>query len=416
MEPVFNFQEMFERSLGLKEPWRVVRAEFREREREVHVFIQGSKTTQYACPICGKKSERYDEEDEERIWRHADVVLYPCYIHCRRPRVKCEEDGVRVVDAPWARDRFVRFTLAFEGYAMLLAMSTSLNEARRLLRISRTAMRNIAGYWVDKAVREDDLGEVVSLCIDETSFKRGQSYVTIVGDPDSRRVIGVEKDRDRKAVERFWEDFVARGGDSDHIRTVSMDMSNAYRSGMRECFPGAVVVYDRFHVKKIGLDALDEVRRQEQGRQYAGSRKAGRKLLMIPERKLNGPQQERVEQLCLSYPKTGRAYRMLQQLDELYRCKSQKEAHMRLLTLVSWMLHSRLEPMKRVGRMLRDNGREILSYYEHRVNNGFAEAMNGLIQTAKRKARGFRTFEGFRIAIYLTVGKLRLTCPKPFLC
>ncbi|HEY5466668.1 MAG TPA: hypothetical protein VIL27_06505 [Clostridia bacterium] len=46
MEPVFNFQEMFERSLGLKEPWRVVRAEFREREREVHVFIQGSKTTQ----------------------------------------------------------------------------------------------------------------------------------------------------------------------------------------------------------------------------------------------------------------------------------------------------------------------------------------------------------------------------------
>ncbi len=89
---------------------------------------------------------------------------------------------------------------------------------------------------------------------------------------------------------------------------------------------------------------------------------------------------------------------------------------MRLLTLVSWMLHSRLEPMKRVGRMLRDNGREILSYYEHRVNNGFAEAMNGLIQTAKRKARGFRTFEGFRIAIYLAAGKLRLTCPKPFLC
>ena len=178
MDPVFNFLEMFERSINLKAPWRVVKAEFSEQDHAVHVYVESDKNAKYPCPICGKPSKRYDEEDEERSWRHADVVLYPCYIHCRRPRIRCEKDGIRVVDAPWARP-YSRNTLAFEGYAMLLAEHMSLNEARRLLRISRTALLHIVEYWVEKAVKASDLSTVEHLSIDETSFKRGQSYATV---------------------------------------------------------------------------------------------------------------------------------------------------------------------------------------------------------------------------------------------
>ena len=140
MEPaIINFAEMFERSINLLKPWHVTKAEFNQAQRAVHVYVEGQKTAKYPCPECGKACRRYDEEDEEREWRHADVVLYPCYIHCRRPRVKCEEHGIQVVDAPWAR-RYARCTLGFEGYAMLLAENMSLNEACRLLRMSRTAL------------------------------------------------------------------------------------------------------------------------------------------------------------------------------------------------------------------------------------------------------------------------------------
>ena len=90
---------------------------------------------------------------------------------------------------------------------MLLAQTMSLNEARRILRISRTAMLHIANYWVEKAVREDNLSSITRLSIDETSFKRGQSYVTVIGAPEHRRVIGVEDGRDLKAVERFSLEF-----------------------------------------------------------------------------------------------------------------------------------------------------------------------------------------------------------------
>lgn len=404
---------MFERSIGLKDPWKVTRAEFEQREKAVHVYVEARKTAKYPCPQCGKLSKRYDDEEDERSWRHADVVMYPCYVHCRRPRVNCPEHGIHVVDAPWAR-REARQTLLFEGYAMMLAETTSLNEARRVLRISRTALMNIVNYWVEKAIAETDLSEVSQLSIDETSFKRGQSYVTVVGDPQQCRVIGVEEGRDVEAVERFSLDFIARGGDCNNVRHVSMDISRSYQNACILCFPNARVVFDHFHVKKLVLDGMDEVRRQEQGRKFARSRTAGRKLLMIPAGRMTQQQEAVKEALCREYPKTGRAFQMVQQLDDIYRCRSREQAQSMLSKLTSWMMHSRLDPMKRAARSLRRHQQEILEYFITRLTNAFAEGLNSMIQAAKRKARGFRTFRGYRTMIFLAVGKLQLSYPYPF--
>ena len=414
MEPVYNFVEMFERSIGIKEPWQVERAEFDERDRSVHVYVRARKTAKYPCPICGKESKRYDDEEDERSWRHADVVMYPCYIHCRRPRVNCSEHGIHVIDAPWAR-KGARQTLLFEGYAMMLAETMTLNEARRLLRISRTALMHIVNYWVEKAVAEVDLSMVSQLTLDETSFQRGQSYVTVVGDPPRRRVIGVEEGRDTDAVERFSLKFMEKGGDCNAVTHVSMDMSKAYQEGSRLCFPQARIVFDHFHVKKLVLDGMDEVRREEQGRQFARSKMAGRKLLMIPEGRMDSKQKAAQEALCRQYPKTGRAFRMVQQFDDIYRCQLSQEAEEILRQLTSWMMHSRLDPMKKVAESMRKNKAEILEYFTHRLTNAFAEGINSLIQTGKRKARGFRTFMGYRTMIFLAVGKLQLAYPSPFL-
>lgn len=414
MGPVYNFQDMFAQSLGLKDPWEVTKAVFDPGERAVHVYISGRKTAKYPCPECGKMCARYDEEEDERVWRHADVVLYPCYIHSKRPRVNCSQHGIHVVNAPWARSAYARFTLGFEGYAMLLCQTTTMNEARRILRISRHAMLRIATYWVEKAFKEDDLSGITRLSIDETSFKRSQTYVTVIGAPEERRVIGVEEGRDAGAVERFSQSFEERKGDCGKIKSVSMDISRAYKAGADLCFSNATVVYDHFHVKKLVLDGLEAVRREEQGKKIARLRGSGRKLLMIPASRMTEHQRERLMKLSLEYPRVGRAFRMVMQLDDLYRCQTRLEAESMLRRLTSWMMHSKLEPMKRVTASLRRHREEIMAYFDQRISNAFAEGMNSLIQTAKRKARGFHTFEGFRTAIFLAVGKLALAYPQPW--
>lgn len=400
-----HFTEMFAQSIGVKAPWEIREASYKEQERAVHIYVTARKTAKYPCPICGEMSTRYDDEEEERVWRHGDVVFFPCYVHCKRPRVKCSKHGIHVVDAPWAR-KGSRFTLLFESYSMLLAQSMTLNEARKLLRISNTAMTHIVRYWVNKAIDKQDLSAIVRLGIDETSFRRGQSYVTVVSDPSQRRVIDVEPGRDSAAVEAFSYALEQRKGDCNNITFVSSDMSDAYKKGILECFPNAKSVIDKFHVKKMMLDALNTVRMQEQGKQKCMRRDAGRKLLMIPESRMTPQQLERTTILSKEYPKTGRAFRMVQSLDTVYAATDLSTAGALLKKLCSWLKRSRLQPMKQVADTLMRHREDILNYFLCRLTNAMAEGFNGVIQAAKRKARGFGSYEGYRCSIFLVAGKL----------
>lgn len=259
-----------------------------------------------------------------------------------------------------------------------------------------------------------DMSGVTAICIDETSFKKGQSYVTIVSDAKARKVIDVEKGRDREAVVSFSYKLEEKGGDCNKITQYISDMSPAYMKAKEECFPRAKQIIDKFHVKQMMLKAMDEVRREEQGRTQSRKRTAGKKLLMIPEARQSEEQKRAIDTLAKKYPKTGRAYRMVQQIDDMYRCNNIEEAEDVFNKMVRWMKRSRLEPMKKVADTLKNNKTDILNYFYHRVTNAIAEGINSLIQSAKRRARGFRTYEGYECMIYLVVGKLSLSCPSLF--
>ena len=401
-----KFEEMFAQSIGLEVPWEIEKAEFSEQDRAVHIYVAARKTAKYPCPVCGEMQPRHDNE-EERIWQHGDVVFFPCYVHCRRPRVKCGKcNKIHVVTPPWARERS-RYTLLFEAYAMLLAEKLPLEQARQFLRISHTSLTHIVSYWVKKRMEQDELNEVFALCIDDTSFRRGQSYVTIVIDAAKRRVIDVEEGRSAQQVWEFSEKLEGKGGDCTKITQVASDMSTAYLSGIKDCFPKAQSVIDRFHVSQLMREAMDAVRREEQGAKTSRNRRCGKKLLMIPEGRMDEQQQEKVRALSKQYPKTGRAFRMVQALDQVYKCDDIFEAESVFDKLYSWLQRSRLEPMKRVARTLRHFKKEILAYYFQRLTNAVAEGINSIIQAGKRKARGFGTFQGFSTMIYLECARLK---------
>lgn len=301
----------------------------------------------------------------------------------------------------------------FEGFAMLIMMDMPIRKASQMLRCNEKSLVRILHYWIDKAVKEDNLEEVKQLAIDETSFKRGHSYVTVVIDADKRRVIDVEPGRKEKAVTDFSYKLDTKGGACERIEAVSSDMSGAYRSGIQQCFPYALHTVDKFHVKKLLLDGMDEVRRMEQKAQRSKALNLGRRLLMIPEHKQTAEQKEKTATLCKEYPKTGRAYRMVQALDIVYASKNYDEAKEKFDNLYRWLRRSRLEPMKRAALSLRKNAKEILNIFTTKLTNAICEGINSMIQAAKRKARGYHTFVGFSSMIYLIVGKLQLACPNP---
>lgn len=68
--------------------------------------------------------------------------------------------------------------------------------------------------------------------------------------------------------------------------------------------------------------------------------------------------------------------------------------------------------MRAVSRTVKSHWNGIVAYLKDRITNGAAEALNGIIQTVKRKSRGFRTFRYFQMMIYLVASKLKFDLPS----
>jgi len=93
--------EPFQSALGLSAPWRVVGSDFDLKADQLDLQIDFPRGARFACPACGNPCPVYDTEDKS--WRHLNFFQYRTLIHARLPRVECESDGIRQVEAPWAR-------------------------------------------------------------------------------------------------------------------------------------------------------------------------------------------------------------------------------------------------------------------------------------------------------------------------
>lgn len=404
--------DLIGQSLSIKYPWYVRNINADYENKRVDIYIDTHDLIEMECPECGKICKRAGYEKAERVWQHGDVCFTPTYVHCRRPRVRCPEHGTKVVLAPWARKNTV-LTYRMESYAIELMKDLPRRRAAMVLRCSEKSLVKALNYWVEKAVAEDNLSNVSQIAVDETSFKKGQHYVTVIIDAKERRVIDVEEGRNAETIDRFSRKLEEKHGHCNGIMTFCADMSPAYKSGCEMCFPKAKLVIDKFHVKQLMIKGMEEVRKTEQGKFYK-SRQSGKQLLMIPETRMRENQREALKKLSSTYPKTGRSYRMIQVLDEMFRSGSEDDARSIFTKLINWMRRSRLEPMKKVAKTLQNRKEEILAYFRMRVTNAIAEGINSMIQAAKRKARGYKTIRGYISMIYLVAGKLKLSCPCVF--
>jgi transposase len=414
MEHIENMTRMMAGSLGLEEPWYIVGGKFAEDEMALHIYVGIRKGAAIACPKCGAQTKRNGYEPNERVWRHGDVMFYPCLVHCRRPKVLCPKCGSTQVNAPFERKNS-RFTLLFEGYAMLILADMPVAKTAVALRCDEKSLVKIMRHWVRKAVDAMDLKDVAMLAIDETSFKRGHKYVTLVVDAAKRRVLDVEEGRDAETIRLFAEKLSAKGGDPGRITAVTSDMSKSFLPAIAKHFPKAENIIDKFHVKKVLIDALDDVRKAEQ--KAVSDKKElflGRRLFMVPKARLSQEQAAKLSGMSKRYPQTGRAYRIVAAFDDFYASRTLEEAEASFHGLHSWMRRCRLAPMKRAADTLKRHKDKILAYFRTRITNAICEGINSMIQAAKRKARGFHTFEGFATMIYLVAGKLELAAPCPF--
>ena len=411
--------DLFTAALQLEYPWKVSQVEFIPDEADpkkmtLHItitFERGAKFIFYNedgsvwADASGKPIETTAHDTADRTWQHLNFFQYKTYIHAKMPKVSDGEGHCPTVKAPWARKNS-GFTLLFEAWIMELAKHLPVSVIAKLVDVRDNRLWRFIKHYVNAARELEDYSEVDSIGMDETS-KKGHNYVTVMVDLAERKVIYTTEGKDHTTVDKFVEDFKEHKGDPDNVKLVTCDMSLGFRKGVRDNFPNSNTIIDKFHVIKHANDAVDTGRKQE-GK--TNELLKGTKYLWLKnDINLTDEQAAWKSELMKASKrlKTGRSYSMRVTLQDIYeQCQSREEAEPRLKKLCSWLIRSRLQPMKELCNMIRDHWNEILNYFEYRLTNAILEGMNSIIQNVKRRARGFRNNEYFEIMIYLNCSKL----------
>jgi transposase len=397
---------LFQLALGLERPWEVDRLEFDREQRRLDIYLVFQRGCRFSCPEC-KVGGCSVHDVTEKQWRHLNFFQHEAYLHARVPRVRCSEHGVHQVGVPWAREGS-GFTLLFEALAMLLMREMPVKAAGRILKEQDTRLWRMLMHHVGEARAGEDFSQVSQVGVDETSHRRGHDYVSVFVDLDRSKVIFATPTRDKKVVGEFKAELQAHGGKAEQVVNFSADLWAPYREGIKENFANAALTLDRYHVAQLVNRALDEVRRQEQ-RTQPGLKKT-RYLWLKRPGKLTTRQKDNLGHFRRRYRRTARAYQLKQEFDDLWQI-SADEAPGYLEDWCQRVYRGKLEPLKDFVDTIDAHWDDLLRWFQTRITNGVLEAINSLIQAAKRRARGYRTDRHYIAMIYMTAGKLNFALP-----
>ena len=193
------------------------------------------------------------------------------------------------------------------------------------------------------------------------------------------------------------------------VEEIAMDMWRAYIKAAAKHLPSADSVHDRFHVSQHLNKAIDQVRRQEHkalSKQKDDTLKNSKYLWLTGFENMTEEMQMRFNDLKSLGLKVGRAHAIKETFDHFWDYKYAGCARRFFNQWYGWARRSKLEPVKRVAQMIKEHFEDIITYLKHRISNAATEGFNAVIQSIKANARGFRSFENYRVAILFQCGKL----------
>ena len=412
-----------------------------------HITIYARPNTWHEddCPFCHKRCKHYDQPVKKaRSWRALDwggtLVEVVGYTH----RIRCPKHGIVTADVPWAYPGS-GFTKDFDLTVGWLAVYLPRSVVSEYMRIDwetvgRCVSRTLNDIEPERSRRLDNL---VNIGIDETSYKKGHKYITVIVNHDTNTVVWVAQGHGKSVLTQFYKQLTPEQLSS--IKVVTGDGAKWITECVNEFTPGCERCVDPFHVVEWAMEALDEVRREVWREAYNEAvrlakehpRKKGRPkaddaesamvkaakakaeeiknsayaLGKAPEH-LTGNQQAKVAMIAENNNRLYRAYRMKEMLRLLLKIKDAEEAESTLKRWLWWASHSRIDAFKKLYLKIKRHREHILNAIRLGMSNARIEATNNKIKLIIRKAYGFRNIQNMLDMVYLVCSDLRIPLPN----
>jgi transposase len=285
-----------------------------------------------------------------------------------------------------------------------------------------TIMRQVLDRGTPQIEDPDRLAGVNAVGVDETAYlragpRRSTTFATGIADLSpgrSARLLDVVEGRSGTVLatwlaerEQAW-----RAG----IITASLDPFRGYATALSAQLSGAVRVLDPFHVVRLALAAVDDVRRRVQQAQTGHRGRTGeplygiRRVLRRRADHLSAAAWARLEAGLVSGDPDGEvtiSWTVAQQVMALYQDTDPGHARQQVTELITALRSCPIAELARLGRTLRAWQPELIAHFDHpTVSNGPTENLNLKIKNTKRIARGYRNFDHYRLRLLLNHGRI----------
>ncbi|MFY9877372.1 MAG: ISL3 family transposase [Rhodomicrobium sp.] len=398
--------ELFAAALGVEMPWYVRGVTFDADKRMLTIGIDFKKGSRF--PYEGTQGLHPVHDTQTKRYRHLNFFQHECFLEVRTPRLTLPDGRVVLIEPSWA-GKLSGFTLLFEALILAMCRQMPFAAVARLVGESWHRVVAICDRYVELALEKADLSKLTMLAVDETSCRRGHNYLTFAADAAAHKVVFVTEGRDAGTICAFSQFLLGHKGTPEQIACVSIDMSPAFIKGVTKYLPNARITFDKFHIVAHASKAVDETRRSEQ--KTDPSLKGLRWALLKDRQRLGESQRADLDAFVAqaTTKRTARAWLYREQLREILDRKQINVVSAMLKRWCANVRRSKVEAMKKVAQMILDHFEGVAAWAQTRQTNGFLEAINGLFQAAKRKARGYGRFQTMRTVIYLVAGNLHFS-------
>jgi transposase len=389
-------------------------ARFSSDHKSIEIAVRPRKGSAAVCSRCHQPASGYDQLAERRFefipfWGFLVFLLYSMRrVECRR----CQ--AIVVEEVPWGDGKHT-LTRAYMLFLARWARRLSWKETAGAFRTSWEKVFDAVEYVVTFGLDHRVLGQIDAIGVDEIQYAKGHKYLTLVYQIDLgvTRLLWIGRER---TIESFQEFFKVIGDEvAAKIVFVCSDMWEPYLKVIREKCSEAIHILDRFHIVAKMNKALDEVRAGESRRMaregYLPVLKKSRWLLLKREDNLKTEQRFRLRDLLRYNLKSVRAYLLKEAFQQLWDYNSPFWAGQFLDQWCRQVMRSRIDPMKKIARSLREHRELILNYFraQKMLSSGVVEGLNNKAKVTMRKSYGFRTFRCLELALYHSLAKL----PEP---
>lgn len=371
----------------------------------IEIYLDRHRQRLLPCGICRTRS-RVRDRLKARRWTHVPLWGIAVTLVYEPARVKCPKCGkIKVEQIPWAQGK----SPLTKGLIWLLSAWSKLLPWKTVAGLFGVHWNTVAGavrQAVSYGLRYRRLGTILFIGIDELSRRRGHVYVTNVYDLAKGRLIWSGEGRSQETLEAFFKEH---GKPLKKVVGICSDMWQPYIEMITSYLPEATLVFDKFHIIRHLLDAVDQVRRQEAQRlkkTHPELLKGTRYIWLKNPENLTDKQQSRLSYLEQLNLRIHRAYLLKEAFRRLWDYSSKGWARRYLQKWFWWATHSRLAPIRDFAWMVRNHQEQILNYFKLPITNGKVEGLNNKAKVVSHRCYGFRKASTFITALYHCLGDL----------